>query len=241
MEYVKTGIPGFDDLIDEGIPRGHTVLVSGGPGCGKTIFGLQFAYNGVDLFEEKSAYITVEESEKSLILNAKNFNWVNFYSYVSQNKLILTRLKIPEDFLEDFEESENKIIMQLDRIPEYVEKAGVSRLVLDSLSALSFWISNQAKLRWALNKLSRKLKDLGCTTFFISETPEGKTTFSAFGVEEFISDAIIKLMFIPPNRYIFIRKMRGVNHSKKVHPFQITSTGIVVNSREEVLWDSLRD
>jgi len=36
-----TGIRGFDEITDGGLPRGRTTLVVGGPGCGKTIFALQ--------------------------------------------------------------------------------------------------------------------------------------------------------------------------------------------------------
>jgi KaiC/GvpD/RAD55 family RecA-like ATPase len=241
MEFIRTGIPGFDDLVGNGIPRGHTILISGGPGCGKTIFGLQYVYNGVDMFEEPSAYVFIEESPENIKLNAKNFGWMNFGSYVNKG-LYLTRLVIPETFIEDPEGSENDMIKQLNTIPEYVKQHGIKRLVLDSISALSFWISNQAKLRWALCQLSMKLKEAGCTSFFITEIPgDTKHKYSAFEVEEFISDGIVKLMFYPPNRYIHIRKMRGVNHSKKIHPFYITDSGIVINSKEEILWDSLRD
>ena len=36
VEWVSTGVSGVDELLDsKGIPWGHTVLVSGGPGSGK--------------------------------------------------------------------------------------------------------------------------------------------------------------------------------------------------------------
>ena len=37
-EYIKTFVPGLDKLLGEGIPKGSSVLVEGGPGSGKTIF-----------------------------------------------------------------------------------------------------------------------------------------------------------------------------------------------------------
>ncbi len=40
-EFLLTGIDGFDELIEKGIPRGVSVLVAGGAGSGKTIFCLQ--------------------------------------------------------------------------------------------------------------------------------------------------------------------------------------------------------
>ena len=43
MNRIKTGISGLDERID-GIPSGKTILLTGEPGTGKTIFGLQFAW-----------------------------------------------------------------------------------------------------------------------------------------------------------------------------------------------------
>ena len=41
MERIKTGVDGLDDII-EGFPKGKTILITGDPGCGKTIFSLAF-------------------------------------------------------------------------------------------------------------------------------------------------------------------------------------------------------
>jgi len=46
MELVKTGIQGFDTMIQGGIPQGHNILIAGGPGTGKTSFAMEFLYRG---------------------------------------------------------------------------------------------------------------------------------------------------------------------------------------------------
>jgi KaiC/GvpD/RAD55 family RecA-like ATPase len=39
LEYVSTGVPGVDKILGEkGIAKGHTILICGGPGSGKTTF-----------------------------------------------------------------------------------------------------------------------------------------------------------------------------------------------------------
>lgn len=61
-EYVSTGIPGVDTILgDHGIPRGHSVLVCGGPGSGKTTFATQFLYKGATDHGEAGVYITLDE------------------------------------------------------------------------------------------------------------------------------------------------------------------------------------
>ncbi|RYF40978.1 MAG: hypothetical protein EOO25_11170, partial [Comamonadaceae bacterium] len=42
-----TGIVGFDEITGGGLPEARTSLLVGGPGSGKTIFGLQFLAHGV--------------------------------------------------------------------------------------------------------------------------------------------------------------------------------------------------
>ena len=41
-----TGVEGFDDILNGGLPAGHVYMVSGAPGTGKTTLGLQFLLAG---------------------------------------------------------------------------------------------------------------------------------------------------------------------------------------------------
>ncbi|MFH1587609.1 MAG: ATPase domain-containing protein, partial [Candidatus Diapherotrites archaeon] len=84
------------------------------------------------------------------------------------------------------------------------------------------------------------LKEIGCTTILIAETRGGKTDFSAFGVEEFVADAVIALYFTPPHRSIFVRKMRGTDHSKTIHPFDITAEGVTIHPKDEIMWEAIK-
>ncbi|MQJ93285.1 ATPase domain-containing protein, partial [Escherichia coli] len=45
VEKIKSGIPGLDELLFGGIPKRNIVLISGGPGTGKTIMSHQFLYS----------------------------------------------------------------------------------------------------------------------------------------------------------------------------------------------------
>ncbi|MEM4327060.1 MAG: ATPase domain-containing protein, partial [Candidatus Diapherotrites archaeon] len=75
MERTKTGIKGFDELINGGFPRGSTILLSGGPGTGKTIFGLTYLYVGAKEYNEAGLYITLEENLKNIVWNMETFGW----------------------------------------------------------------------------------------------------------------------------------------------------------------------
>ena len=43
---VSTGVEGLDSILSGGLTERSTVLVSGNPGTGKSIFGIQYLYTG---------------------------------------------------------------------------------------------------------------------------------------------------------------------------------------------------
>ena len=74
LKRAKTGIPGLDKLLNGGIPRRNVVLLSGGPGTGKTIFGQQFLYKGL-LDGENAVYVALEEHPVQVRQNMALFGW----------------------------------------------------------------------------------------------------------------------------------------------------------------------
>jgi len=234
LERVKTGIPGLDELIQGGIPKSSTVLLSGGTGTCKTIFSMQFIYNGAMQFKEPGLFVTVESNPKNIAWNMESFGW-DIAQLEERRMMNISRLK-----LSSRRSFSDLIDEEIATITGLVREIGVKRMVVDSTTAFASLIGERGELRSLLFKFTDSLKDLCCTTILTAETKNLKTEFSAFGVEEFISDAVIALYFTPPNRSIFIRKMRGTNHSKTVHPFEITESGIVVKPREQVLWEAIK-
>src|SRR6056297_1050046 len=75
MERVKTGVEGFDQLIQGGFPKGSSILSSGGSGCGKTIFATSFIYYGAKNYNESGIFVTIENNVKNLVWNMENFGW----------------------------------------------------------------------------------------------------------------------------------------------------------------------
>lgn len=70
-----TGITGFDEITGGGLPRGRTTLLTGGPGSGKTLFGLRFLVHGARDCKEPGIFVAFEEATKRIIANADNFGW----------------------------------------------------------------------------------------------------------------------------------------------------------------------
>lgn len=234
MERVATGVVGFDELVDGGFPLGSTILLSGGSGTGKTIFALTYLYEGAKSFNEPGLFITLEGNLKNIVWNMETFGW-DIKPLQDSNKFKIYKMN-----LHSHENVEMQIEEELRVIAKLVKEMGCKRLVVDSTTALGVWIPDQGRIRHLLYSFADSLKELGCTAILIAETHGGKTDFSAFGVEEFIVDGVVSLYFVPPNRSIFVRKMRGTNHSKTAHPFNITEAGFEIKPRDEIMWEAIK-
>ncbi|MEO0841017.1 MAG: ATPase domain-containing protein, partial [Cyanobacteria bacterium J06643_5] len=75
VEKIRTLIEGFDDITHGGLPKGRTTLVSGTSGTGKTLYSLQFLYNGITHLQEPGIFVTFEEAPNDIIRNAHIFGW----------------------------------------------------------------------------------------------------------------------------------------------------------------------
>ena len=77
MERLPTGIKGFDELVEGGLPSNYSVLVTGAPGTGKSIFALQTLYNNAVagrsglyvVFGGKSSENVLREEARALKMN----------------------------------------------------------------------------------------------------------------------------------------------------------------------------
>src|SRR3989338_4189064 len=127
MNRVKSGIPGLDDLIEGGFPESSAVLISGGPGCGKSIFCMQYLYNGAKLYGERGAYITLEEGPHNMWWNMQRFKW-DLLPLEKDNKLKIYKFEPSMDLKENAQS-------QITRIVDKARMLGAKRMVIDSITA----------------------------------------------------------------------------------------------------------
>ncbi|MEM2931382.1 MAG: ATPase domain-containing protein, partial [Nitrososphaerota archaeon] len=74
IERVVTGVPGFDEILNGGIPRRNVVLLAGGPGTGKSILGYQYLFNGVKRGEH-GLLVALEEHPVQIRISMSQFGW----------------------------------------------------------------------------------------------------------------------------------------------------------------------
>ncbi|MHA1768648.1 MAG: ATPase domain-containing protein [Candidatus Thorarchaeota archaeon] len=239
MNRTKTGIKGFDELVGGGFVEGSTVLLSGGTGSGKTIFGLQFIYNGAAKFDEPGVYVILETRPEELRDEALGFGW-DLRELEEYNSLLIldaasSRAGLPT--------SEPHTLRRGFDMGEFAEKiydmVGIlqaKRLVIDCVSVLGMRFSNLSEMRGEIFKISALLRSMGVTSLLISETanPQKQTRS---GIEQFLTQGLVTFHLNEVNgvlkRNLIVWKMHQSAHSMKMHPFTIDNSGITVLSRKE--------
>jgi len=236
MKRVLTSIPGLDEILNGGIPERNVVLVSGGPGTGKTIMSQQFLWNGLQM-GEAGVYVALEEHPVQIRQNMAQFGW-NVKPF--EDKSLFALVDAFTAGIGKAKEYEKYVVTDLGDVTELIDvlsqaikEMNAKRVVVDSVTSL--YIDKPSVARGIILKLKRVLAGLGCTTFFVSQISVGERGFGGPGVEHGV-DGIIRLDLDEVNgelkRSLIVWKMRGTSHSMKRHPFEITDKGIVVKSKE---------
>src|ERR1700682_838509 len=88
LDKSATGIAGFDELTNGGVPKGRPTIVCGGPGCGKTMLAVEFLVRGATEFNEPGVLMTFEETGDEMSKNVESLGF-NLPSLVARKKLFL--------------------------------------------------------------------------------------------------------------------------------------------------------
>ena len=85
LQKCPTGIKGFDEITEGGLPKNRTTLVSGSAGSGKTLLGIDFLINGAVKFKESGVFMSFEETEDQLYEDVASLN-LDLKGLVSRKK-----------------------------------------------------------------------------------------------------------------------------------------------------------
>jgi circadian clock protein KaiC len=234
-EYVRTGIAGFDQLFE--IPKGSSVLLSGGAGSGKTILGLQILANAAKR-GEKALYMSFEETEDRLQDHMKDFGWD--YGKLKSHMMIkrFNMFDVGRALDAMMAKAEGELLIDVKPI---ILPSGFKPdvVVIDSLTAIASVFAGKESYRIYVENLFRYFQEMGITVFFITETEEVPSIFSPKGVDEFLADGVVVLYNVKKGdireRAIEVLKMRGTKHTTKIVAIRIVDgAGIEVYPDQEV-------
>ncbi len=241
MNRIPTGIQGFDELIEGGLPEGRSFLVSGATGTGKSIFCTQFIYNGAVNYKQPGVYVTLDERPNLIREDMLSFGW-DLRKLEDDNMIEMidgsvAKIGLPSDeaFSVPTGFDLDKLLLEIMRT---TRRIGAKRLVIDSLSALGLNYENTNEVRKAILKVSYMLERTGVTSLLVSEMEEGNNKFSNYGVEEFVVDGVFVMHYLglgsQSNRTLHIRKLRATHHSEELHPIHITPSGIEIQASSDI-------
>jgi circadian clock protein KaiC len=227
LAKVPSGIKGFDVITGGGLPQGRPALVSGGPGCGKTLFAMEFIIRGITDYNEPGVFVAFEEKIDDL---KKNFTSLGFdlEDLIEQKKLVLDHIFIDRTEIEETGEYDLEGLFI--RLGAMIDEVGAKRIAIDTLEAIFSGFCNEAILRSELRRLFLWLKDKGITAVVTGE--RGDRTITKYGLEEYVADCVITLDHRVTNqiatRRLRIIKYRGSIHGTDEYPFLISNDGISV-------------
>ena len=222
-----TGIDGFDQITQGGLPAGRPTLVCGGAGCGKTLFALSFLVHGATRFDEPGVYMSFEESTDELAQNVASLGF-DLPGLIEKKKIVLDHVRIERSEIEETGDYDLEGLFI--RLGFAIDSIGARRVVLDTLESLFSGLANESILRAELRRLFRWLKDRGVTAVITGERGDG--TLTRQGLEEYVSDAVIlldhRVTEQVSTRRLRIVKYRGSAHGTNEYPFLIDEEGIAV-------------
>ncbi|RMF91778.1 MAG: EVE domain-containing protein [Methanobacteriota archaeon] len=239
-----TGIQGLDDILEGGFPINSTILITGGPGAGKTILCLQFLLYGVE-HGEPGVFISMDERPDDLRKEALKFGW-DLTKYEEEGKLVIVDVSYPRSGLPSKEKYQLEMPFTLDmivrKVYEVISEIGAKRVIIDSLPAFGLHFEDEAEVRIAIHRLNNLLLSSGCTSIITSEIIPGNEGVSRFGVEEFIARGIILMEIYREgkefHRAMTVLKMRETNYELRRFGFKIDpKQGIVVLPHKVVFFD----
>jgi circadian clock protein KaiC len=222
-----TGITGFDEVSQGGLPTGRPTLVSGPPGAGKSLFALQFLVHGATVCAEAGVFLSFEGNRGKLASDVRGLG-IDLDALEQDGRLLVDAQSMAGQAVATGEFDLEALMV---RMAFAVDKIGAKRVAIDSLESLFAAFSSRPDVvRSELLRLFTWLGDRGLTAVITGERAED--TLIRHGMEEFLSDCVVlldhRVVDEVATRRLRILKYRGSTHGRNEYPFLIGPDGLEV-------------
>lgn len=166
MERISTGIKEFDSLIEGGYPKNRTILLSGGPGVGKTIAALQYV-NKVCESGKKCLYLATEETPEELRIQANQLG-IPLKTFEDNNLLKIE--PVLAERMEDIQWQRGKTPSRsiLKKPIDSISNSDADSVVLDNLGSYTLDITI-GTFREQLDLIVHTVRKKGMSGLFVSD------------------------------------------------------------------------
>jgi KaiC/GvpD/RAD55 family RecA-like ATPase len=233
MKRIKTYIERLDEQLEGGIPTGTVSLICGTPGCMKSSLAYSILYKNALEDNLKGLYITLEQEIESL----KKQMEILGMAKESGNLTIVDHKMIDKQLEVDVRFEFNSIKKVQTYLGDFLKRENFDLIAIDPLNAL-YSLTSIKNPRREIYNFFTMLRGLEVTSLAISEMHQGDNKFGKYGVEDFLSDAIIHMDYRRDKdileRYLGIVKMRYTNHDLKYFPLFYNKDRFVIYTKEEL-------
>jgi len=241
LPTVPTGIPGLDELISGGFPKGRVILIIGGPGSGKTILASQFLYKGLSEHNDNGLMIALDEGKQHYYDEMAKFGWAfekaeeeGKFGYVDATRLsriAILKEKMIKEETNSLRGKELQIDKLIEEVQAKIQQVNAKRVVLDTMASLFYRFLDPIERRTAGTDLIEALSDLGATVLVTTELAHLGLERKIMD-EEFLVHGVIMMQTLysggTSTRGLQVEKMRGVGVNNNLVPYTIDRNGIEI-------------
>ena len=222
---MSTGIAGLDLVLGGGLPAGRVTLLSGGPGSGKSMIGLQCLLQGA-AGGRPGILVMFEERAEAVRQNAWSRGW-EMSRLEKEKKLYLMDARLDPEAVISGEFSIKGLLAILD---QRIKAMRAKLILIDAADALLHLYDSPLRERRELYALHEWLLDRGLTAIMTVKTVPQEESPSRYAFLDFMADCVIhvdqRVTAQLTTRRLRVIKYRGSGYGRNEYPFIIDEMGI---------------
>ena len=226
-EYMESGIPGLDKILQGGLPRNQMYAVYGTSGSGKTTLCMQFLLHGVER-GERCLYIGTSETISEIKRIARSHQWNLIGLEVSYLAMQYGEKAGPGQTM--LNPVEIELPQLVDNLISQIREYDPQRVAVDSLSEIRLVAREKSWYQRQLMLLKNFLETRSCTALLTDTVGEENTVLKTI-VHGVIEMSRTDPLYGPERRRLRIEKLRGHPFISGFHDYTIIKGGIKVFPR----------
>jgi circadian clock protein KaiC len=224
LPKIATHIEGLDRILNGGIPAERVTLISGGPGTGKSMIGLEFLYRSA-ASGHPCIFLTFEETRKCVIRNALTMGW-DLEALETNGMLFIMESRIDPDpqISGEFNLEALRAVLE-----GKMRAMKAERIVIDALDMIMRVFEDESRRQNEFFALNKWLKERKITAILTIKNSKNKK-FANYSFLDFMADCVIaldhRILKQVTTKKLLVTKYRGSDYLENEHPFFIATGGI---------------